>query len=80
MVPTTAFLPCAQDDAVRRDYQAWLHSARLADAIAEVEVLKAEAAAVLDKHLTKTADQVRRLQARQFCIAKCAGPAVTRCC
>lgn len=44
---------------MRRDYQAWLHSARLADAIAEVEVLKAEAAAVLDKHLTKTADQVR---------------------
>ena len=46
-------------DAVKKDYQSWVQSARLADAVAEVEVLKTEATALLDKHLTKTADQVK---------------------
>ena len=60
---TCACLSCSpslyQDDAAKKGYQAWLQSARVADAMAEVEVLKAEAAGLLDKHLTKTAEEVR---------------------
>lgn len=57
-------LPCVplscvlQDDSVRKGYQAWLQSARVADAVAEIEVLKTEASTLLDKHLAKTAEQV----------------------
>ena len=46
-------------DAVKKAYQAWTQSARLSDALAEVEVLRSEATALLDKHLTKTAEQVK---------------------
>ena len=47
-------------DAARTAYLAWAQSARLADAKAEIEVLKSEAVALLDKHLSKTAEQVRQ--------------------
>ena len=43
---------------MKKSYQAWLQGASVADATAEVEVLKAEAASLLDKHLAKTSDQV----------------------
>ena len=43
---------------MKKGYQAWLQSARVSDATAEVEVLKAEAASALDKHLSKTAEEV----------------------
>jgi len=46
-----------QDDAVKKSYQAWLQGASVADATSEIEVLKAEAASLLDKHLAKTADE-----------------------
>lgn len=50
-------------DAVKKGYQSWVQSARISDALAEIEVLKAEATALLDKHLTKTAEQVKTDQA-----------------
>ncbi len=50
--------PGSASDEVKKGYQAWFQSARAADAAAEIEVLKAEAASLLDKHLTKTAEQV----------------------
>jgi len=52
----------ASDDAVKKSYQAWLQGASVADATSEIEVLKAEAASLLDKHLAKTADEVRKDQ------------------
>jgi hypothetical protein len=48
-----------QDD-VKKSFQAWAQAAAVADAKAEIEVLKTEAATLLDKHLTKTADQVKK--------------------
>lgn len=50
-------------DKVKRDYTAWAQSARVADAAAEVAVFRAEATSLLDKHLTKTVEQVRKEQA-----------------
>ena len=61
LVPHLPFAPLStllQDDSVRKGYQAWLQSARVADAVAEIEVLKTEASSLLDKHLAKTAEQV----------------------
>eukprot|EP00195_Chlamydomonas_chlamydogama_P014679 CAMPEP_0202900146 /NCGR_PEP_ID=MMETSP1392-20130828/10115_1 /ASSEMBLY_ACC=CAM_ASM_000868 /TAXON_ID=225041 /ORGANISM="Chlamydomonas chlamydogama, Strain SAG 11-48b" /LENGTH=336 /DNA_ID=CAMNT_0049586479 /DNA_START=112 /DNA_END=1122 /DNA_ORIENTATION=+ len=57
--------PAGDEEAqgtARKAYQAWAQSARVADAVGEIEVLKAEAAALLDKHLAKTADQVKQEQ------------------
>ena len=56
---------------MRKGYQAWLQSARVADAVAEIEVLKATTSSLLDKHLAKTADQVRALNCfaiSEFCV------------
>eukprot|EP00197_Chlamydomonas_leiostraca_P013834 CAMPEP_0202867064 /NCGR_PEP_ID=MMETSP1391-20130828/8594_1 /ASSEMBLY_ACC=CAM_ASM_000867 /TAXON_ID=1034604 /ORGANISM="Chlamydomonas leiostraca, Strain SAG 11-49" /LENGTH=333 /DNA_ID=CAMNT_0049547069 /DNA_START=39 /DNA_END=1040 /DNA_ORIENTATION=+ len=53
----------AARDKVKKDFAAWVQSARVADATAELEVLKAEATAVLDRHLSKSADQIRTEQA-----------------
>lgn len=50
-------------DKTAKEYAAWLQSARVADAVAELELLKAEAASLLDKQLSKTAEQVRKEQA-----------------
>lgn len=41
------YLPCRMQ--VARDYAAWQQTARVTDAAAEIEALKAEAAALLDK-------------------------------
>lgn len=50
-------------DKLNKDYAAWLQSARVADAAAELNALRAEATTLLDKHLGKTAEQVRKEQA-----------------
>ncbi|GAX72922.1 hypothetical protein CEUSTIGMA_g377.t1 [Chlamydomonas eustigma] len=52
----------SSDDAVKKAYQSWVQSARLADAVAEIDVLKTEATTLLDKHLTKTAETVKKEQ------------------
>lgn len=46
----------------RRDFQAYLQAARVADAKAELDSLQAEAVSLMDKHLGKTAEQVRKEQ------------------
>ena len=65
---------------MKKGYQAWVQSARVADAIAEVEVLKAEAAALLDKHLSKTAEQVDRISEfyQKYSISSCSFCFVSR--
>lgn len=49
-------------DKLQKDYSLWLQQALVKDAVAELEALKADAASVLDKHLGKTAEQVRKEQ------------------
>lgn len=49
-------------DSLARDYQSWLQSAHLQDAAAEISELQAEATRLLDVHLSKTAEQVRKEQ------------------
>lgn len=51
------------DEAARKAYAAWLQGARVADAKAELEVLRADATALLDRHLAKSAEQIRTEQA-----------------
>eukprot|EP00798_Chlamydomonas_sp_ICE-L_P008074 gene8074-1316_t len=58
------------DDTVKKDYAAWLQSARVADATAELSVFAAEATTKLDKHLTKTVEQVRTEQAASMALLK----------
>jgi hypothetical protein len=49
-------------DGLKKDYAAWLQNAQLADVKAELEDLKAEAVKLLDGHLSKSADAVRKEQ------------------
>lgn len=49
-------------DKVNKQYAAFLQAASLKDAVAELESLKVDATALLDKHLSKTAEQVRKEQ------------------
>ncbi|KAI8471419.1 MAG: mitochondrial F1F0 ATP synthase associated 31.2 kDa protein [Monoraphidium minutum] len=49
--------------ALTRDYSAWLSAAAVADAKAEVEDLRADAARLLDAQLSKSADAIRKEQA-----------------
>lgn len=61
--------------AVARDLHAYAQSAMVADAKADVDALRAEATALLDKHLSKTADQVRWRGAAVSCELRGAFPA-----
>ncbi|KAF5826227.1 hypothetical protein DUNSADRAFT_4060 [Dunaliella salina] len=45
-----------------KEYAAWVQSARVADAKAEISVLQAEATSLLDRHLTKSAHQIKQEQ------------------
>uniref|UniRef100_A0A7S3R9S3 Uncharacterized protein n=1 Tax=Dunaliella tertiolecta TaxID=3047 RepID=A0A7S3R9S3_DUNTE len=45
-----------------KEYAAWVQSARVADTKAEISVLQAEATALLDRHLTKSAQQIKQEQ------------------
>lgn len=49
----------AKDKALK-SYRLWLQQAVADDAKAEIEALKADAVAVLDKHLSKTAAQIKK--------------------
>lgn len=63
LLPVKQKLPGADDDTadkLSKDYQAWLQSAALADAKAEVEELRAEAQRLLDAQLSKSAEAVRK--------------------
>ena len=51
---------------MKKSYQAWLQGASVADATSEIEVLKAEAASLLDKHLSKTADEASEQQPEEL--------------
>lgn len=65
--------PPADEEArarVVREYAAWLQAARVADATAELEVLKTEATALLDRHLAKSAEQIRTEQAAALAALK----------
>lgn len=50
----------AQRDALARDYGAWLQTAALVDARAELDALSAEASRVLDAHLRKGPEAARK--------------------
>lgn len=50
----------AQRDALARDYGAWLQTAALVDARAELDALSAEASRVLDAHLRKSPEDSKR--------------------
>lgn len=52
----------ATKDQIAKDYAAWLQSAQLADVKAEIAELQAEATRLLDAHLSKTSEQVRKEQ------------------
>ncbi|GFR47383.1 hypothetical protein Agub_g9096 [Astrephomene gubernaculifera] len=51
------------DEVVAKEYARWQQHAAVKDAIAELEALKADATTLLDKHLGKSAEQVRKEQA-----------------
>ncbi|EFJ50249.1 mitochondrial F1F0 ATP synthase associated protein [Volvox carteri f. nagariensis] len=57
------------DDAVVKEYARYQQHAAVKDAIAELEALKADATTLLDKHLGKSAEQVRREQAAALAAA-----------
>ncbi|KAG2497136.1 hypothetical protein HYH03_004727 [Edaphochlamys debaryana] len=57
------------DDTTARQYALWRERAAVKDAVTELEAMKAEATAVLDKHLGKTAEQVRSEQAAALAAA-----------
>lgn len=50
----------AQRDALQRDYGAWLQTAALVDARAELDALSAEASRALDAHLRKGPEAARK--------------------
>jgi hypothetical protein len=52
----------ATSDKLSKEYQAWLQSAAVADAKAEIEGLQAEAVRLLDTQLSKSAEAVRKEQ------------------
>ncbi|GLI61877.1 hypothetical protein VaNZ11_004387 [Volvox africanus] len=52
----------ATDDAVLKEFARYQQHAAVKDAIAELEAFKADAATLLDKHLGKSAEQVRKEQ------------------
>lgn len=65
LLPVKQKLPTADEDTadkLRKDYEAWLQSAALGDAKAEIEDLKAEATRLLDSQLAKSAEAVRKEQ------------------
>lgn len=49
-------------DKVQKEYATFIQAARVADATAELDVLRTEATALLDRHLSKSADQIRKEQ------------------
>ncbi|GLC35458.1 hypothetical protein PLESTB_000205000 [Pleodorina starrii] len=57
------------DDAVVKEYARYQQHAAVQDAIAELEALKADATVLLDKHLGKSAEQVRKEQAATLAAA-----------
>ncbi|KXZ47314.1 hypothetical protein GPECTOR_36g39 [Gonium pectorale] len=57
------------DEAVAKEYARWQQAAAVKDAISELESLKSDATALLDKHLGKTAEQVRKEQAAALAVA-----------
>ncbi|KAG2443582.1 hypothetical protein HXX76_001933 [Chlamydomonas incerta] len=59
----------ATSDALAKEYARWQQHAAVKDAITELDALKAEATTVLDKHLGKTAEQVRTEQAAALAAA-----------
>lgn len=65
LLPIKQKLPTADEDTADRllkDYAAWLQSAAIADAKAEIADLQAEATRLLDTQLAKTADAVKKEQ------------------
>ncbi|MEW5311754.1 MAG: hypothetical protein WDW38_003441 [Sanguina aurantia] len=53
----------AAQDKVDVEYAAWQQSAAVADAVSEIDAMSAASTTLLDKHLGKTAEQVRKEQA-----------------
>eukprot|EP00879_Flechtneria_rotunda_P001714 GHRR01001877.1.p1 GENE.GHRR01001877.1~~GHRR01001877.1.p1 ORF type:complete len:393 (+),score=143.33 GHRR01001877.1:139-1179(+) len=65
LLPVKQKLPNADDDTadkLRKDYNAWLQAAAVADAKAEIAELQAEATRLLDSQLAKSAEAVKKEQ------------------
>jgi hypothetical protein len=65
LLPVKQKLPTAEEDTADKlckDYAAWLQSAALADAQAEIAELQAEATRLLDSQLAKSAEAVKKEQ------------------
>eukprot|EP00878_Enallax_costatus_P001127 GHUV01001264.1.p1 GENE.GHUV01001264.1~~GHUV01001264.1.p1 ORF type:complete len:415 (+),score=138.77 GHUV01001264.1:35-1279(+) len=65
LLPIKQKLPTADEDTadkLLKDYAAWLQSAAIADAKAEIAELQAEATRLLDSQLAKSADAVKKEQ------------------
>lgn len=56
-------LQAAPGDETAAKLAVWVQSAQVADATTELDALRTEATALLDKHLSKTAEQIKKDQA-----------------